>query len=122
MPKTLTPAQIRKEFGKVAQLITDPRLVSALNSVAHDEKLFAKAKTNPKKLLAKHDIKSSTAVAIQLRLSRELTRAGTIVTLCVHGRYVKKEGGVIYDENGKPHRVPDIVIEYDACTTFLMPK
>ena len=120
MAKSSTPAQIRKGLSEVAALITDPRLPATLSTVANDSKLFAKAKANPRALLTKQDMKTPSAIATKIRLSRELTKAGKQVTLCLHTRY-ERQGGVVYDENGNAHPLK-IVIEGEVCTTFLIPK
>ena len=120
MAKSSTPALIRKSLSEVAQLITDPRLPAALSTIGTDAKLFAKAKANPKAFLAKHEMKTPSGIATKIRLSRELVRAGRKITLCIHTRY-EREGKVIYDENGNAY-VPEIVIEGEKCTSFIIPK
>jgi len=120
MAKSSTPAEVRKGLSEVAKLITDPRLPAAFGSVIDDETLFAKAKAKPKALLAKHGMKSPSGIATKLRLSRELTRAGKSMTLCIHTRY-EREGSRIYDQNGNVY-IPKIVIEGDSCTTVFLPK
>ena len=120
MAKTFTPAQIRKGLSEVAQLITDPRLPTALSSIASDAKLFAKAKAKPKAFLAKHHV-SLAAALTQLRLARELTRVGTKITLCIHTRYEIGSGGGVFDENGNYYPAEG-VIEGEVCTTFVIPK
>jgi hypothetical protein len=114
--KASTPAQIRKDLSDVAQLITGPRLATALSSIASDAKRFAKAKANPKAFLANNQIMLEVPGSDTWRL----TRAGTKITICYHGS--RKFTGIVIDEKTHERFPVEGVLETKVCTTFIKPK
>jgi hypothetical protein len=119
MGKTFTSAQVRKGMADVAKLVNDPRLSTAVVSVAGDAKRFAMAQKNPKALLAKHGLKLPPGLATRVRLFRELSKPGRKFTVCIHTEYYVGSGNTVLDENGKNYKVEG-TIEDTKCTTFVL--